>query len=258
MRASRPFLVLAAAIALVAPPLFAQQEHVEFEGRLWQPNLTGLIQTGDGVAGTAIDPLADLGLADDEGVAGRFTWRLGKRNRIRLAWLNFGFSGDSVVSRTVVFGGTAFNVQTRVLSDLDLEYARLSWIWQVLYLADGRFRLGPILEVKGFRGDARLRAPDLPLPTVEESGRLEAAYGAAGLALDIVPHPKLHLVAEITELVESGAGELRDTDAGIRFYLHPVVGLYAGHRRLELGVREGADLLDLVFEGPYFGASLRF
>src|SRR5256885_14575202 len=47
-----------------------------------------------------------------------------------------------------------------IMSDLDLHYARLGWIWQP-WLIPERLRLCPILEAKAFVAEMTLEAPAL-------------------------------------------------------------------------------------------------
>lgn len=251
----RRLLLLIGCLA-AAPALFATG--VEFEARLWSPDLAGVGQIGNGGNATAIDFVSDLGFADEEVPVGRLTWRPTQRTSVRLSYTNFDFTGDAQLDRTITFSGTTFQLDARVASLLELEYGKLGIAWQPLSTGDGRFRIGPLVEANGLRGDAALSTNILGLLPVSASDTFELAFGSAGVVLDIEPSPKLHVYAEWTTAVEADEGDLTDAEAGIRYYPLDMLAVTVGYRRLEIDVIDANNLLDLQLDGPFFGGVLRF
>ena len=241
---------------MIAGPAAAESK-LDFEARYWSPDLTGDIQVQQSGIGTVIDLPSDLSLEQDEPPEARLTFRPTRKIRLRAAYLPIEYAGDGPISRTIDFSGQTFNLSTRVVSALQLDYGRLGFAWQFVDLADGAFRLGPLLEAKLFRGTASLAAPELPI-TVSESKDFEAAFPSAGLILDIEPTSKLCIFAEASALVETSEAEVLDAEAGIRYYPTRNVSVFGGYRILSIDAADGDDLLDLDIEGVFAGVSLRF
>jgi len=94
----------------------------------------------------------------------------------------------------IEFNGTQFPAGSRVVSDLDLHYARLGWIWQP-WLIPERLRLGPVLEAKAFLAEMTLEAPAL-VPRLKETEHVSVVIPTVGLAADVhgaLHHPLLDL-----------------------------------------------------------------
>ena len=239
-----------------APALFAAG--VEFEARLWSADLAGMAQVGNIGSATAIDLVSDLGFSDDEMPEGRLIWRPTRRTSVRLSYTSFDFAGDAQLDETITFSGTTFQLDARVASVFEFEYGRLGIAWQPLSTGDGRFRLGPLVEARGLRGDAALSTNILGLLPISSSETFELAVAAAGVVLDFEPSRKLHVYAEWTTTVETDDGDLTDAEAGVRYYPLDMLALTIGYRRLEIDVVTGNELFDLELDGPFFGGVLRF
>ncbi len=256
-------LFLAIAGSLAAPAAFAQASEpprIELEARLWSAEPSGDVRVVEGDLGTTIDLESDLGLEDDEALEGRLTFHPSRRTSVRLAWTNLTFSGDNVLSRTIEFNGETFTVATRVVSELDFDYGRVGFVWQFLGDEAGRFRFGPVVEAKGFRGEASIEAPDLLDLGIEarESEEFEAAFGAAGLALDVEPTSRVHLFAEGTVVVAADEGDATDLEAGVRVLLVDQLAVTAGYRRFAIDAEEDDDDLDFDITGAFLGLNVRF
>lgn len=254
-RACVTFCCLLLALTSASPA--AAESGLDFEARYWSPDLSGDLQVQTSGIGTVIDLPTDLSLEQDEPPEARLTVRPSRRVRLRGAYLPIQYAGDGPISRTIDFSGSTFNLSTRVVSDLELEYGRVGFAWQFVDLGQGAFRLGPLVEAKLFRGTAALAAPELPI-TVSESKDFEAAFPSAGLMLDIEPNDKVCLFAEGSAVVETDEADVLDAEAGIRYHPTPNVSVFGGYRILSIDAADGDDLLDLDVEGIFGGVSLRF
>jgi hypothetical protein len=254
----RRFLFIAGSIALTATLAAAEERaRVEIEANFWDPSLSGRVRVVEGGIGDDIDLESDLGLASDNVAELRLSFHPSRRTEIRLARLPLSYSGDSIVSRTIEFAGETFTLSTRVLSELELDYVRLGFAWQFLSTDDGRFRAGPLLEVKGFDGTASLAGPELDIPvTVAED--FEAAFGSAGIAVDLEPNDRVHFFAEYSVLVGADEGDQTDLEAGVRVMLWGPLTVQAGYRSIEIDVTDDDDRVDFDIDGVFFGAGLRF
>ena len=247
-------LLLAAAVTV---PAAADDSKIDFEARYWTPDLTGELQFRRAGIGAAIDLQNDLALGPDEPPEARLTFNPTRKLRLRAAYLPIAYAGDGTLARTIDFSGQTFALSTRVVSDLELEYGRVGLAWQFVHLADGKFRLGPLVEAKLFRGTASIAAPDLPIQ-VSETEEFEAAFPSAGLLLEIEPNSKLCIFAEGSALVGTDRAEVLDAEAGIRYLPTSNVSVFGGYRILSIDAEENNDLLNLEIEGVFAGVSLRF
>ncbi len=249
--------LLAIALAAVLPgAASADGAKVEIEGRLWSPDLGGDLRVEEQGAGTVIVLPDDLSIADEEFAEVRLTFHTTRRSKIRFAYVPMEYHGDGILSRTIRFGGQTFAFSTRVVSDLELEYARAGWAWQFLSFSDGDFRLGPLFEVKAFRGDAAILGPELSPPR-SAAETFEAAFPSVGLALDAEPNRKVQVFVEVSGIFGIDEGELIDAEAGVRFLPTKHLALLAGFRTLSVEAEEDDDFLDVDIDGIYFGVSLR-
>lgn len=247
-----PMMLLAALPAAAQPDNWS----IDFEARYWGPDVSGDLRVVEGGLGTTVGLTDDLGLQDDEFLEGRLVLKTSRRSWLRVGWVPIQYHGDEVVSRTIEFNGQTFGISARVVSDLDLDYARLGWAWQFLSTTDGSFRLGPLLEVKAFRGDATLAAPDLADP-IKESQSFEAAFGSVGAALDAEVSRRVSIFGELSVLVATDQGDLTDAEAGARFQATPHLTIVGGYRSLDVNAQDGDDNFDFKLEGPFVGVSFR-
>jgi hypothetical protein len=246
----------AIALAIFAT-LFTSPGRAEviIEARQWSPDVAGLLRLDGSAPGEVIDLESDLGMEDDDALEGRLVIRPTRRTVIRFGWLPVTLSGDEVVTRTLNFMGTDFDISTRVESELEIEYGRVGFAWQFLSSKDRRFRLGPLVEAKGLRGTATLSAPDIPTP-LTESEEFESAFASAGILLDLEPSDRFHIFAESSVLIDDSQGDLVDTEIGIRFFPLERLAIIAGFRTLEIDAEDDDDLLELDLEAAFFGISL--
>jgi hypothetical protein len=255
----RQTISITAATLALAASLAAGQERTRFEieANLWEPDVSGGIRVVEQGVGGDIDLANDLGLASDSVTGLRLVFHPSRRTEIRFTRLPLSFSADVVASRTIEFAGEVFTFSTRVVSELEMDYLRAGFAWQFLSSSDGRFRAGPLLEVKGYDGSASLSAPELIIPvTVSED--FEAAFGSAGLAVDLEPTARVHIFGEFSALVGADEGDQTDFEVGVRVTLAGPLAVQAGYRSIETDFEDDNDLVDFDVDGVFFGARLGF
>lgn len=252
-------ILIVGALALW-PLAAAAQAKFELETRLWQPDLTSSVRSVEGVE--AIDPelavvdlKADLGMTDDDFLDYRLTVHTGPRSRIRFAYTALEYDGDATVTRAIEFQGTTYELGTRVVSDLTMDYYRLGWVWQ--FLGGPTARLGTVLEAKAVEIDAGLLAPELE-PPVDERDSISAVFPTVGLALDLTPSRYLDLFAEVSGIDIGDTGSFVDAEVGIRLTPVRFLTLIGGWRMVDLEVEDDEDFAKLEDSGPFFGALIRF
>lgn len=242
-----------------AASLAGAQERTRFEIEinLWDQDVTGQLKIVEQGIGDTIDLASDLALAGETIDDLRITFHPSKRTEIRLTGTPISYSGDSVVSRSIEFAGQTFTVSSRVVSELNLDYYRAGFAWQFLSSSDGRFRAGPLLEVKAFDGDASLAAPDLGLP-VSVGETFEAAFGSAGIAIDLEPTERVHVFGEFSTLVGADVGDQTDLEVGVRVVLWGPLTAQVGFRSMTIDYMDNNDEINFDIDGVFFGAGLRF
>lgn len=241
----------------VTLPGVAAAQRVELDGRSWIAEVSAQAKIeGGSLAGTAFDFEKDLGI-DDEPLADlRLSVFTGPSSRLRLAYTYAGFEGDTIIGRTIQFNGTDYPAMTRVVSELDVHYLRLGWIWQPPVIP-GKLKVGPVLEAKGFVVEAALRAR-AATPPLRETETLAIVVPSVGLAIDLSPHPVVGLFAEASGLPLGDRGHVVDAEAGVRITPIKILTIIGGYRFFEVRGEEDSSFAKLRLSGPFVGATVRF
>jgi hypothetical protein len=235
----------------------AAAQRVELEGRYWPARVRAEAKIeGGSLPGTAVDFERDLGIDEPALADLRLSVLTGPNSRLRLAYTHAGYEGDRVIGRAIEFNGTTYPAMTRVVSELDLHYARLGWMWQLPVIAD-RLRLGPVLEAKGFVVEATLDAPAIT-PRRRETEEVALVVPTVGLALDLSLHPAVSVFAEASGLSVGEPGHVVDAEAGVRITLAGYFSLIGGYRLFDVRGEEDRSFARFRLSGPFVGATLRF
>ena len=254
----RTIVLTALAVLLLHGAAFGQV--IEFEGRYWLVDLhSGSVKTKDNeITGNDVDFHDDLGLRANGAPEGRLSVFTGPLSRIRLTYTHLSFEGDKVLTRAVTFQGQSFAAAMRVMTDLEIHYGRLGWIWQPLTIP-GLLKFGGLFELKGFVAEASLRTRGLT-PEIKESGTFPLVVPTLGLALDVTPPalPMLHVFGEVSGLPAGDLGHIVDAEAGVRYVPVRFFTVSAGYRVFEVGIGKNEDIARLTLRGPFVGVSFRF
>lgn len=257
-------LAFAAAVAVISPafllrPALAGDRSVaSIEVRQWNAAPSGRFVNAGGDPNETVDFENDLDLQEDEALEGRLIFRPSRRTMIRVGYLpEIQLLGDNIVTRTITFAGQDFTINQQVTTDFTMEYGRLGFAWQFLSASEGRFRFGPILEARGFRGDIALAAPNAPI-ALSATEEYEAAFGSVGLIGEFEISKRIELFGEATESVTGDEGDVKETEYGIRVLVLPKLMVVAGSRTLEIDIQDAGDTFNFELDGIFFGAHLRF
>jgi hypothetical protein len=226
---SRKFLFVLAFIILIPCVGFAASDvTLELEGRFWWTDLQGKMKVTDSNdIGTDIDLKEDLGIKDEGYPEVRLTWYTGKKSKIRIAYTQVGYDGDANVQGTILYNGTTYDVGTRVVTEFDIKYASIGWAWQFINIDNGFFKLGTLIEAKGFWTEATLEAPDLATP-IKEKEKFTFVLPTIGAALDINPHKMLNIFAEGSGLYAGNYGYMYDVEAGVKLIPIKILSIMGG------------------------------
>jgi hypothetical protein len=246
---------LALFFSAAAGPLLAQQTlppseqyHLQGEYWRWTPKLTSTIQKGAG--GTLLDPIADLGFADEKTHEVRAALQFKPGHKLRGSYTPIDYRGDLSAPRSFRFGGSTYTQNERVVTTLKGGYYSASYEFDLLKGPKGY--VGGLLGAKYFDVDSVLVAP--------ESGRLER--DAEKVPIPVVGLAFRRYVGRI-----SVSGEASGLTIGKRGHMYEVMGaaalhvsdrlaIQAGYRFLKLHGQEAPDLIELRLRGWQFGAQL--
>jgi hypothetical protein len=250
-------LLLVSVGLFVALPGVAAAQHIELDARYWRPDVSARAKIeGGSLPGTAFDFGSDLGIEDEPLADLRLSVFTGANSKLRLAYTHAAFEGDTIIGTPIQFNGTDYPAMTRVVSDLDVHYLRLGWIWQ-LPVIPGALRVGPVLEAKGFIVEATLKAP-ATTPPLRETETLAIAVPTVGLAIDASPHAVVDLFVEASGLTLGARAYVVDAEAGVRVTPIKFLSITGGYRFLEVRGEEGQSFARLRLSGPFVGATFRF
>jgi len=232
-----------------------QRATLELEGRWWMPNLSaeGKVEQDD--IGTEIDFKNDLGLADKDFPFGRLTWYIGPNSRLRASYTPISYSGDTAITKQIIFDGTTYTAGSRVITDLSVQYITFGWVWQPINIANGTFKLGPQIDLKGFLIDASLRAPALG---VDESANVPAGFPTLGLVADLNPTERMNVFADISGISAGSYGYFFDAEAGLKLIPVKNLSIVGGYKILRLNAEMDPDFFKMQIAGPFAGLTLRF
>jgi hypothetical protein len=251
------WFIIGILVVVLAGFAFAQYE---FEARYWLPELTANARVSEGgITGTDFDLVSDLGFDDENVPEGRLIWDMDPRNKIRIAYSQFDYSGDQNITRDIVFDGQVYNIGTRVVSDLKIQYLRAGWIWYFIDNSQGKFKLGSILEAKGIWLKAKLDAPDV-LPPISQEEKVVVGLPTIGAVMEINPTSMINIFAEASGLPAGDFGYCLDAEAGLKIIPMKNFTIFGGYRYLDVKGEEkdGDDFVKAKLEGPFAGASIRF
>ncbi|OLB38478.1 MAG: hypothetical protein AUI04_14195 [Candidatus Rokubacteria bacterium 13_2_20CM_2_64_8] len=257
---SRPIrtMVSVSLALLFAGPGIAVAQRIEVEGRAWIPEISARakIEGGSSSPGTPIDLGRDLGIDTEPLPELRLSIFTGPNSRLRLAYTHGRWDGDAIIGQGIEFNGTQFPAGSRVVSDLDLHYARLGWIWQPWLIPD-RLRLGPILEAKAFVAEMTLEAPAL-VPRLKETEHVTVVVPTIGVAADFRMNSVISLFLEASGLSVGHPGYVVDAETGVRVTVNRFLSVAGGYRFFEIRGEERRSFAHLRLSGPFVDASLRF
>lgn len=247
---------LGAALALAATAGLAQaQRAVEFEGRYWMPAARSRVALNS--AGADIRLKEDLGIQDANFPEGRFSYYGRGRSHLHFSYTPIDYAGEIAAGRTLVFGGRQYTAGTRVLSQFELQHLQLGWGWQFLNIHDGAFKLGPVLAGQGFLFRGRLQAPDLK-PALDQQEELMAGLPTVGVAMDINPHRRVNLFADVSGIKLGKYGYFVTSDAGIKIMPARVGFFTVGYRNFNLDLKNEPDFARVILKGVFVGGGARF
>jgi hypothetical protein len=102
-----------------------------------------------------------------------------------------------------------------------------------------------------------LRAPDLK-PEIDQQDELMAGLPTVGVAMDIQPHRRVNLFADVSGIRLGKYGYFATSDAGIKILPARVGFFTVGYRTFNLDLKNEPDFARLILKGVFVGGGARF
>jgi hypothetical protein len=238
-------------------PAVGETYHVEIGGAYWSPTPEMIISSeSDGIAGSDIDLVADLGIVKKRFTELRVALRPGRKHRFRVHYMPIKYEAETVVQRNLIFNGQIYPVNLRVTSEMEWTTWRLGYEYDALYTDRGF--LGVIVEAK--YTDVSL---SLDSPIAAEFARARAPVPAIGGIGRFYFIPNASFTLEITGLKlpdfdDDYDARYLDIDAYGTVNFSDYVGVQVGYRALDVDYDFDLDAGDFQVGGWYFGGVARF
>ena len=268
----RLFFVLAA--VLVASRADAQfnadnrapgeQFHVEFSLRFWNPTPELSLSTGSlanlGVG--AVDFVQEFGLANQRFMEYEVTSKPGRKHKIHYSSIPISYSADTVISRTLQFGGLTVPVSVPASTEFDWRLRRYGYEWD--FVAADRGYLGLLTEVKHNKLSASVTAG----PFGSEDLDVAVWVPTVGLAARAYPHRLFSVSGDFgVEITRFKGFDRLKTDWDGKYVDYNLYGTmnfgrnvaaHAGYRSVLVDYTSSSDTANLRLKGLYFGGNFRF
>jgi len=241
-------------------PAMGENYVMEVQYIWWKPDLIGSV-TSDrlDLIGSRVDLVGDLGFQGDTRFRDwRFTFKPGRKHKIRFEYSPLKFEAEGVLSRDINFAGQTFPVSLPVESSLEWKVWRIGYEWD--FISRSRGFLGVLIE--GRKTDLSASVNSLVA-----SGDLfaSAPLPALGIVTRVYPLKDLAVHFEFSgmKVPDSAFGErysgiYTDMEVSATVNVTNNLGLTGGWRRMNTDIRVDADYGDLKFRGYSFGAAVRF
>ena len=230
----------------------------------WMPALSGDASLDDDAGNrTTLDADKDLGIADTEGsFSGEANLRIGDFD-VWASGFSLSRSGDTTVTRTIIFGNINVTGTTALSTDLKFTSIGARIGWALFGSDDSGFRFGPTIGVNLMRVDLEVVADNV-LGVTSERVDESAPVPAIGARLE-VPVGDFLLTGDIQGLMvnfDEFDGTFLDLSATLTWRPAENMAAFFGYRYMSVdvtGTVSGQDYsVDMKLSGPFAGFELRF
>ena len=244
---------LAAATMFACTGLASADEMVAIKVGYMQLTPSGQFAATVNNVGTRVDMETDLGLKNSQQPIAEITLNLGD-SAITAGFVPMTFSGSSVLTRNVSYGGNTYTAGSTVSSEFKADMFDIGYTYYVVNMDDlpSRFQLGIETAVKIVTAKTSMTSA-----AVTSSKNATVPIPTVGLRARVALADFIGLTGRVGYLGYSG-NSILDADAQIEFSPLPTLGIYAGYRQLKLKVDSNSVYVNATFSGPYAGAFFRF
>ena len=244
-------------------PAIGEVYGVEFGAAWWNAEPVGLISSGRlGLIGSEVDFQSDLNFAATRFRDLRFVLRPSTRLKFRLQYTPIKYAADAVLERTINFSGFVFPVSVPVHSTFDWRVWRAGIEYDFVHRTRGF--AGLLVEARHTRMSAGISTTGAGLLGPQSASIARTAVlPAIGFVARGYVVPRVALNFELGGLslpkfsnVEKA--HYSDLDVHGTVNLTNSFGIQAGWRKINTFLTVEQDNGDMTFQGPWFGAALRY
>lgn len=234
--------------------------HVEFGVGLWQPPPDIVVSSESlKIIGSDISAQDDLGLEKSTLKEFDLVLRPAKKHKFRFGYIPISYSADTILKRTIVFNGQAFQVGLPVNSSLDWKAWRFGYEYDFVYRDRGF--VGVILEAKYTDASVTLKNP-----FTTEFAAVKAPIPAIGGIARVYPLGNVSVTGEFVGFkLPKSTGALKGYDGNYYdFNLYGTLNfsnnfaVQGGYKSLTVAYRKDFDRGDLALKGPYIMGVVRY
>jgi len=224
-------------------------------GYYWFPSLDGKIRVDEAnIIGATIDLKDDLGIEDEDYPSGEVFVGFG-RHHLSLTYTNIDYSGSNTLTRTIVFKGETYVINSLVTSSIEYQMIDFHYQYDFLDLENvlAGFSLGGVLQVKYLDGEVSLKTAGL-----DEKEDFTIPIPMVGLNLHI------GLISDILEARLRGTAmsysgnTIYEIMADISLTPLPFIGIHGGYKTFVIDIDEEDVMLDSDMSGPYVALTVSF
>ena len=247
-------LALPLLLAILLSPLSSLAFEIGARGYYWFPSLDGKIRVDEAnIIGDTIDFENDLGIEDEDYPSGEVFVGLG-RHHLSLTYTNIDYSGSNTLTRTIVFKGETYVINSLVTSSIEYQMIDFHYQYDFLNLENvlAGFSLGGVLQVKYLDGEVSLKN------TFDEKEDFTIPIPMVGLNLHI------GLISDILEARLRGTAmsysgnTIYEIMADISLTLLPFIDIHGGYKTFVIDIDEDDVMFDSDMSGPYVALTVSF
>jgi hypothetical protein len=242
----------------VSQPAVGELYYIEGGIGVWNPDPSIKVSSSRlALIGSEVDAVTDLGITKTRFTDLNLVLRLAKKHKINFEYLPIKYDAESVLTRTIVFGGVSYTIGLPVASTIEFKSYRVGYEYDIFYR--DRWYVGVAVDVKFSNASARLSSPigtasaaqSEPLPGL---GAVARVYVAKNVAIG----GEFSTFKLPNSLIADYSGHYLDYDIYGRGNFNDHFGAQGGYRSLDLTYRANQDAGDLVLKGFYIKALVRF
>ena len=247
-------IVVFAIVSMSASSTASADETVSVKLGYQTTNVFGQFAGGVNGVNNQIDMQNDLGFKRSNNVTAEAALQLGDF-RLQAGYLPLDFKGSGTLTRNVSFNGVTYSASQPVTSEVKADIYDIGLTYYLINMNNmpSRFQLGIEPAVKIIHASATLSSSasgtqqvsaTVPIPTI-------------GLHARVALADFLGVVARVG-YISYASNRFLDLDGQVEFSPVPLLGIYAGYRKMELKADTSGVYLNINMNGPYVGAFFRF
>jgi hypothetical protein len=239
-------------------PATGERYNIEFSYGFWDPSPAIVIANSAlNLVGTEIDGVTDLGFQRNKVRDLHLILRPAKKHKFRFEYLPISYAAQSVLTRTVTFGGVSYTRDLAVASTLEWKAYRFGYEYDLIYRDSGF--LGVIGSVEYAQVRASLTS-DLASGSVDERKPIPAigAIARGYLVRNVSMTGELSWFKLPNGLIANTQGHYVDYDVYGTVNFTNSVGVQAGYRSRDAWFTASDTTANLKLKGLYFRGVVRF